>query len=325
MRSLLLALSSMLTLTGCAAARRAPPPSGAAPRRQALGVRQPMTRVPVAGIGLAVHDSDPSGTKPAIVCLHAVAHGGGDFIPFEDAFSSRWRIITVDWPGHGYSDSDTVPTSAKRYAELFERLVTALGLDAFVLVGNSIGGAVAITYAAEHPDKVRALVLANPGGLDPGGLFAGIYISHLVGRFERGVRQEARFEAWFRDYYDGILVTPEAAGRKEAIVAAGYEMAPVLVDAWKSFATPEARLHSLLPRLTMPTLVTWARRDEVITWGRNHAAIERLPNARVVFFEAGHAPFLETPEAFNAELARFLDSLGSRAGGGAGDGSGGPG
>lgn len=325
MRSLLLALSSVLTLTGCSAARRALPPPGAPPLRQALGVREPMTRVPVAGVELAVHDSDPSGTKPAIVCLHAVAHGGGDFQSLEAAFSARWRVITVDWPGHGYSGADTVPASASRYAELFAGLVTALRLDDFVLVGNSIGGAVAMIHAAAHPEQVRALVLANPGGLDPGGLFAGLYISHLVGRFERGVREEARFEPWYRDYYEGILVTPEAEARRAVIVAAGYEMAPVLADAWRSFARPEARLHSLLPRITLPVLVTWARRDALISWGRNREAVEQLPNARVVFFEAGHAPFLETPEAFNAELGRFLDSLGPPARDGAAAGSGGPG
>jgi len=304
-RTSLLAVCSLL---GCAPSLRAVRP-GEPPARLALAARDPVALVRVDGVDLAVHDSDPGGGKPVLLCLHAIAHGGGDFARLDEAFGARWRIVAVDWPGHGRSGPDAQPASAARYARLLEGLVAQLGLERVVILGNSIGGAAAMRFAARHPTAVRALVLANPGGLDPGGLLARLFIGTLVDHFEQGARGEARFEPWFRDYYRDILVTPEAAARREAIVAAGYEHAAVLAQAWRSFATPEANLEALIPGLTMPVLFTWARKDRLVSWDRNRAAVERFPHARVVFFDAGHAPFLETPAAFDAALADFLGAL----------------
>jgi 4,5:9,10-diseco-3-hydroxy-5,9,17-trioxoandrosta-1(10),2-diene-4-oate hydrolase len=301
-------LVALLSLVGCAAPLREVRPD--APRaRLALGVAEPRERRRVAGVEVAIHDSDPGGRRPALLCLHAIAHGGGDFAAVEAGLSDRWRVITVDWPGHGFSGDDARPASAARYAEVLEALIEDLRLSRVVILGNSIGGAAAIRYAADHPDRVRALVLANPGGLDPGGFIARIFIGSLVRRFEQGERNEARFEPWFRDYYADILVTPAAAARREAIVAAGYEHAAILVQAWRSFAEPEASLEAIIPRVTMPVFFAWAREDHLIRWSRNEDAVRRFPAGEVVFFDGGHSPFLETPGPFLQQLGGFLDRL----------------
>jgi 4,5:9,10-diseco-3-hydroxy-5,9,17-trioxoandrosta-1(10),2-diene-4-oate hydrolase len=261
----------------------------------------------VLGVDLSVHDSDPGGAKPAIVCLHAIGHGGGDFAGVEQALSGRYRIVTLDWPGQGFSGDDAQPAGAARYTALLEALLGELHLGPVVLLGNSIGGAVAIGFAAAHPEQVRALVLANPGGLDPGGLFAGLFIGHLVGLFERGERGEARFIDWYKEYYQDILITEASAARRAAIVAAGYEHAAILAQAWRSFGEPEARLTPLLPRVTMPVLITWARQDGLIQWSRNRDAVALFPDAQVLFFAAGHSPFLETPAEFLRAVEPFLE------------------
>lgn len=280
------------------------------PHRLALSVLEPRRIVSVDGVSIAVHDSDPTGAKPAIVCLHAIGHGGGDYAEFERTFRDRFRVITVDWPGHGASQQDLQPASARRYAELLLGLLDALGIEHPIFLGNSIGGAAAMALAHQHPERVRALVLCNPGGLDPGGFFAGLFVDHLVSRFRRGVAGEARFREWFADYYSDILLGPEAEPRRVAIVAAGYESAPRLVEAWTSFARPEADLRSGLPSLRMPVFVGWAMRDGLVQWSRNHAAMTSIPGATIVRFEhSGHAPFLEEPAAFNAALTPFLVAL----------------
>lgn len=280
------------------------------PRRLALAVQEPRRQLVVDGVALAIHDSDPAGSRPAIICLHAIGHGGGDFAAFERAFEWRFRIITVDWPGQGASGYDSQPASARRYAGLLLGLLDVLGLDRPILFGNSVGGAAAITLAEQHPDRVRALVLCNPGGLDPGGFFAGLFIDHLVSRFKRGVAGEARFHEWFTDYYGDVLLGSDAAPRRDAIVAAGYELAPRLVEAWTSFAQKDADLRAGLSSLRMPVFVGWAMRDGLVQWGRNREAILSIPGARLVRFEnSGHAPFLEESSAFNEAVAPFLDAL----------------
>lgn len=285
--------------------REIPPPHHE--RRHPLAVASPRTLTRVLGIPLAVHDSDPGSHRPAIVCLHAIGHDGDDFTAFASAFRARHRIVAVDWPGHGASGPDTEPASARRYALLLAGLLDAMGLCRPVLFGNSIGGAAALAHAAAHPDAVRGLVVCNPGGLDPGGVIARCFIGYLVSRFARGVAGDPRYAGWYARYYAGILRTPPSHARRAAIVAAAYESAPRLVEAWTSFARPEADLRGLLPTITAPVFVGWAMRDRLVQWRRNRAAVRTLPGATVVGFQhAGHAPFLEEPERFNAAVEGFL-------------------
>src|SRR6516164_3358916 len=132
--------------------------------RSATGASPTARRVTVDGVGLAVDDQ---GRGPAIVCLHAIGHGARDFAALRARLAPRWRVIAPDWPGQGRCDADHVPPSAARYADLLGGLLDACAVDRAVLLGNSIGGAAAIRYAAAHPERVSALVLENPGGLDP--------------------------------------------------------------------------------------------------------------------------------------------------------------
>jgi 4,5:9,10-diseco-3-hydroxy-5,9,17-trioxoandrosta-1(10),2-diene-4-oate hydrolase len=116
----------------------------------------------VGGVELAYDDD---GEGPALVCLHAIGHGASDFTRLCAPLRARWRVLALDWPGQGRSAPDRVPASAERYATLLAELLDRLGIESAAIVGNSIGGAAAIRWAAEHPGRVRALVLENPGGL----------------------------------------------------------------------------------------------------------------------------------------------------------------
>lgn len=300
----------MLPLLSCATARvseterRSTPP-----RRLALASMEPRRTLVVDGVTLALHDSAPDSAKPVLLCLHAIGHGGGDFAAVVAAFSNDFRVITLDWPGQGASGDDAQPASAVRYTTLLEGVVQQLGVTKVVLLGNSIGGAAAIEYASRHPSEVRALIVANPGGLDPGGFIARLFIGNLEAHFHDGVEGVASFKPWFTKYYDGILVTDAAKARKALIVDAAWESAPILEQAWHSFAQPEADLRAKAKALPMPVFVAWAAKDELIQWSRNREAVEAIPHVKVVQFEAGHAPFLETPEAFITSVRPFLSHL----------------
>ncbi|MFT3713565.1 MAG: alpha/beta hydrolase [Archangium sp.] len=307
--------TALLSFIGCAPAIRNVP-SGP-PARWALAAPQPGRTLDALGVSLFVHDSAPDdATKPVLVCLHAIGHGGSDFAALSKARPDL-RVIAIDWPGHGRSGPDSNAASAIRYEQLLAAVMDELKLERVVLLGNSIGGATAIRYAAARPERVRALVLANPGGLDPGasGFLGRFFIGGLVDHFEQGVRNEERFASWFREYYAKILITPAAREQLERILDAGYESAPVLAQAWTSFMQPEASLAPLIAKITMPTLFTWADADALVSWSRNEDAVKRFPNAKVVHFDAGHAAFLEQPEAFLRALDQFLVTSSGDAGG----------
>jgi pimeloyl-ACP methyl ester carboxylesterase len=300
--------TSLPVVFGCAVL----PPAerfGSPPYRLSLGSVKPSQMLPIGGVQVAVYDGDPSASKPAMVCLHAVWHGSSDFAALEQYFAQRFRVILIDWPSHGASSKDTIAASAERYEFVLTAVVERLGIKSLMLVGNSIGGAAATRYAAAHPGRVRGLVLSNPGGFDEGGLLARLFIGHLKSRFEWGVLGQARFQPWFQSYYHQILVTAESAEQRRKIIRSGFEMAETLYQASDSFAQPSAYLGSLVPKLTMPVFVAWADRDQLVQWDRNRKTIGKIPKLRVRHFEAGHSPFLETSAAFNTALDEFLRSL----------------
>jgi len=257
----------------------------------------------VAGVELA-YDDDGSGIT--IVCLHAIGHGAADYQELRQRLGSKYRVIALDWPGHGASGSDDAAPGDMYYAEQLGAFIEELGLDGVVLVGNSVGGAAAIRYAAARPDRVRALIVANPGGLfmRPAGF--SVFPKLMARFFEAGATGAAWFPWVFSVYYQRMLVREPAAGQRQRIIAAAVELAPILARAWRSFGEPQSDLRQLVPQVRCPVLVTWATLDPINPLWMNVRAIRRFRDVQLAKFHAGHAPFLETPDEFVATFDAFM-------------------
>ena len=275
--------------------------------RRALGALAPFHQLEVAGVRLAYNDD---GQGMAVVCLHAIGHGASDYRGISQALRDKYRVVALDWPGHGQSDPDVAPASPWRYAELLEQFLEQLGIERAVLVGNSIGGGAALRYAAAHLQRVRGLVLCNPQGLDRFDRLAPIFCRGMARFFNAGSRGAKWFDRAFQIYYKAVLPSAEAAAQRARIVAAGHEHAPILAQAWNSFAQAQADARALVPQIRIPVQLCWAMRDRFVPFSRSRAAVQRFPTGRVEKFEAsGHSPFLEEPAHFLHVLERFLDGL----------------
>jgi pimeloyl-ACP methyl ester carboxylesterase len=260
----------------------------------------------VEGVQLAYSDE---GQGMTLVCLHAIGHGSRDFLAVRDALKNSYRVITLDWPGHGFSEADTEHASATRYAQLLTAFLERLKLEQVVLLGNSVGGAAAIRCAANLPDCVQALILADPAGLDRVDWLSKLMIRSMVGFFAAGGRRALWFPAAFAAYYRLVLPAPVASEERSRIVASAFEIAAVLEQAWCSFGQVEADLRPLIPTIRQPVLFTWAVSDRIVQLSRNLDSIRQFSNARLVRFPGGHSPFLEAPDEFLRELRVFLTSL----------------
>jgi len=275
--------------------------------RSRVGATAPYRTLTVDGVTLAFDDE---GAGPPVVCLHAIGHGAGDFARLLAHLRGRHRVLALDWPGQGCSARDHRPTSAGRYTDLLEGFLDAAGVERAVLVGNSIGGAVAIRYAAAHRDRVHGLVLANPGGLDKGGdLMARLAVGGMIRFFDAGARGAWWYPRAFGAYCRMVLSGAPAAEQRRRIVASASEIAPVLAEAWRSFGQADADIRGLAPRVSCPVLFTWAEGDRINQLARCRAAIGAFPNATLETFPGGHAAFLEVPDAFEASIDRFLARL----------------
>ena len=279
-------------------------------KRYALGAggapAEPCAFVTVDGARLAYQIW---GEGVPVVCLHAIGHGAQDFAPLAAQLGDGFQIIALDWPGQGRSDPDKVTVSAERYLTLLEGAVAQLGLDRFILIGNSIGGAAALLYAHKHRERVRGLVLANPGGLAPINWLARFVVGRMVAFFAAGERKAWWYGPAFRLYYRRILPRRAARAQRRRIIAARSEIAPVLRQAWESFAALEADIRALGPDLRMPVLFAWAKRDQVVALSRSKKAIETFSDHRLELFDAGHSAFLEEPEKFADVFRDFVARL----------------
>ena len=274
--------------------------------RSAVGAQQPSTLV-LDGISISYTDSGGSGL--VVICLHAIGHGARDFEDLSRRLSPQYRVIALDFPNQGNSDPDSQPASATRYTQILAQCIDKLHLPGVVLLGNSIGGAVSIRYASQHPELVKAIVLCDSGGLGPPGPLGHIFIGAFVQFFAAGRRGAFWFPWAFGRCYRKVLLKPAAHEQRDRIIRSAYEVAPTLEQAWRSFNRPEENLASLLPHVRCPVLLAWAKDDFVVPLKRSAPSFQVFPYHRLEVFEGGHAAFLEDPGRFELALRGFLNQV----------------
>jgi pimeloyl-ACP methyl ester carboxylesterase len=272
--------------------------------RAQVGAPDPVAWIDAGGVRLAAMRR---GSGIPVLCLHAIGHGARDFEDFAARVGKDYEIIALDWPGQGRSPTMADAPSAKRYADIALAAMDALGLNKVVLLGNSIGGAAALQIAVRAPERVRALILCNTGGLSALTPFARFVIGRMVAFFRAGEHNKKWYAPAFRFYY-GRMVLPRGGAQRDRIVAAGYEIAGVLRAAWEEFARPEADTRALAPKIKCPVWLAWAKSDQIIAWSRVKQAAATFPNHRVTMFRGGHSAFIEDSENFVNGFRAFMQS-----------------
>lgn len=271
------------------------------------GVTTYMVTLPT-GVRLRVVESGPS-DGPPVLMLHG---WGASLYMFRHAVAllpaQGFRAIAVDLRGYGLSDHPLArgSYSLDAYVADIEALYRALGIEHASLIGQSMGGAIALHFALRNPDLVDRLVLINPVGLVSIGwvmLMRGIP-RILMERLGRRVlpRWLTRFILTQIAYGDASLVTPrdvdenwvptQRPGFVRAVRASigEFDWRPLVAEAAAS--------------LRPPTLVVLGTRDRVVRHAR--AAAERLRGARILSLDGGHCVHEERPVEVYAAIAEFL-------------------
>jgi pimeloyl-ACP methyl ester carboxylesterase len=246
-----------------------------------------------------------------LVVLPAANHPWGDYRPILDHFASERRVFALDWPGFGNSAKPTPAEFAygsKSYAELLEGWMDGLGIARAVLLGNSVGAAAAIRYAAAHPKRVLGLLLVAPASFTPPGL-----ARSLAARLLGNPAILRRVVGGFTSLYLGpttaeteALVRELRARRDSPDYAASLAAYAAL---WRSFDTPGADLTEVAGQVSAPSIVVRGALDPIITEADLRRASEALGSANgeggkraleVILPDAGHLPFLQQPTRFFA-------------------------
>ncbi|TBY78118.1 alpha/beta fold hydrolase [Rhizobium leguminosarum] len=228
-----------------------------------------------------------------------------------EAFSSRYRVIRIDLPGHGVSPrpegrSYTIAAFANDILAVYR----ALEIDEAILVGLSMGGTVVQTFTLSHPERVLALVLV---GATPHGLGADVNVDNVLKAIDDLGVVKASQNVIERSF-------GRTAGR-DLVEFARQEVTqtPAFVarEAIASLNASDSRAN--LHDIGVPTLVVVGTEDIITPPGESVVLAEGIPESRLeVIADAGHFPMLEQPQVFNHVLESFLkdcDSHFSRSSG----------
>ncbi|KPF64777.1 alpha/beta fold hydrolase [Porphyrobacter sp. AAP60] len=273
------------------------------------------------GGGVTVHLRD-EGPKdaPAILLLHGSNADLHTWEPWAAALKGEYRVIRFDQVGHGLTGPDPQHDySRDNYVADVRQVADKLGLDRFILGGNSMGGKHALAFAAAHPERVAGLVLVDASGgpmledkgdkarKDSGGGNIGFTIAQTPGinllveqitprgliaqSLEQSVSVKSVASEAAVDRYWELLRYP--GNRRATLKRFGYPYEPLT--------------EGEIAAITAPTLILWGEEDRLIPLAAGQWLAKTMPNATLKAYpQIGHLPQEEAVSATLADLGPWL-------------------
>ena len=270
----------------------------------------------VAGpAGQRIHYRDQGNRGgPAIILVHGANASLHTWEPLVKRLGASYRIVTLDLPGHGLTGAtpDT-DYSAEGMMDAVDVVAAKLGLDHFILGGNSMGGWVSWRYALAQPTRVDALLLIDAAGMPlrpgekrpesnvgfrvleyPFGRWLATRVTPrmLVEQSLRGsVEKQAIVDDAMIDRYWELLRFP---GNREATVL-------------RARMNREPAMAARVGEIKAPTLILFGDKDRIINPTAAQTFNERIAGSEVVMLPGiGHLPMEEAPDATATAIADFL-------------------
>jgi 4,5:9,10-diseco-3-hydroxy-5,9,17-trioxoandrosta-1(10),2-diene-4-oate hydrolase len=254
-----------------------------------------------------------AGAGPSLVLLHGSGPGVSGWSNFRGnlgVFARHFRTVVPDLPGFGRSDRPPLDRAYPRVAaEHLLRLLDALEMDRAHLLGNSMGGYVALEFALAHPDRVERIV-----GMGPGGLAANILGpeqsegARRLGEFMAAPSREA-MERWVdtmvanKKVVDDALIDERLAN---ALAPGAIESAIAIFLSLAQHPEP-VPLWARVKDIKAPTLITWGRDDRMLPVEGALFGFRQMPNAELhIFSRCGHWAQVERKDEFERVVIEFL-------------------
>ena len=261
---------------------------------------------------------DRAGKRPVLLLIHGMAGSSATWREVMPALTEKYTVVAPDLPGHGESDKPRQDYSLGAHANALRDLLVAIGVDRATMVGQSLGGGVALQLAYQHPKHCERLVLVSSGGL-------GQEVSWILRALTfPGVEflMPVLFPAFMRNAGNTISRGLHRLGLR----------APRLEEEWRSYLsltdseTRDAFLRTLRAVVDiggqavsahdrlylsslLPTLIVWGQQDGIIPVAHAQEAHKAMPGSRLVIFEeSGHFPHVEEPARFIEVLTAFIET-----------------
>jgi 3-oxoadipate enol-lactonase len=250
-----------------------------------------------------------TGEGPTIALMHSFLCDGTMWRhQVEPLAEAGWQVVNIDMRGHGRSGPSLQPFSIYDLADDVIAVLDDVGAAESVWCGLSIGGMTSLRAAVWHPDRVRALVLADSDGGAEETLVKAKYLAMDV--LQRAIGPKPLFGS-----VDKLFFCPTTRCDQPELVDALHvrfeaNHRPSISTGIRALIKRDDVLP-LLASIDLPALVVVGHADEALPPERSERLAEALPNAELVRIEgAGHLSCLERPKEFNDALLAFLEDLG---------------
>jgi pimeloyl-ACP methyl ester carboxylesterase len=262
--------------------------------------------------GAEIHYTDEGQGIP-VVMMHGF---GGSFLNWnklDTRMNKDYRVIRIDLPGFGLSDLPQ-PEGAKtdfvqQYRDFMSFFIDTLHLDSLYVVGNSMGGMMAWGTAADHPDKVKKLVLIDAAGYDLENIsnkVAGFMKMPLVkSLFNRGFPLSSSEEAAKKVYADPSKINHEAVLASNMLWNrdGNIQAACAIVCASKYPDT------ALIAKVRCPTLIIWGKEDKIMPLDHAYRFLRDIKGSQLIVFDTcGHCAMIEKPDETATAIKQFFNN-----------------
>ncbi len=266
----------------------------------------PSVFVEADSVRLHVRDTGPR-DAPALILLHGFGASLQTWDQWARDLERDHRVIRYDLPGFGLTGADpSGDYTDARGIEVLLALMDQLGVGRASIVGNSMGGRIAWTFAALHPERVDKLVLVSPDGFASPGLAYGVAPGvPLMMRALPYVLPSFMLRASLSPAYANpdVITAALLTRYRDMMLAPGVRGAIVRRMGQQVLVDPVP----LLKRIEAPTLLMWGEKDGMIPFANSADYLQELPHATLAVLPGvGHLPQEEAPASVGV-LRSFLD------------------
>lgn len=255
--------------------------------------------------------------RETVVLVHGLGQNGyRDWRTVIPALAQHYHVLAMDLPGFGLSQKPNGRYSPTQYARLLQWLISQSGRERVYLVGHSMGGAVALRYAATFPDTLHGVVLVSVAGV----LQRSAFLSHSSARLIQGdgtgyidklpVTVKTLADGKLRDWGSRLLSFAEGLSDPLTLLYDNDTAWSLLLgnrpNMNAALALIDEDFTQALKTIQVPTLIIWGEQDPIAPPRTGVLLEEQLVNARrVTFANVGHVPMGQT-QRFNELLLSFL-------------------
>jgi pimeloyl-ACP methyl ester carboxylesterase len=237
-----------------------------------------------------------AGQGPAVILLHGLGAVKEVWLSSLVALSDKYHVYAIDQIGFGHSDKPLLDYKITTFVDFLHGFMQSQNLGKATLVGNSLGGWIALDFVARHPEMVDKLVLVDSAGLPWSGT-VNVPLNPSTVAEQRAVLESIFYNKQF--VTDAFVLQ---AFSNHVHNNDGYTIHSVMAG-FSSAQFEDGNLKSI----KAPTLIFWGRQDELIPTSDGEKMHDGITGSKlVVLDQCGHFPEVEKAADFNRELLEFL-------------------